>query len=140
MFRSQAAMTLGGFPATFTTVTVTGLTAGRVVFTGTGGLLSASANLAYSGGNSLVLTGDFYRAIDGVYSGYIGKASALVSGGGVSELAVRSDADMVLTAGGATRLLTLKSAGVVNIAGLPTSAAGLTTGDLWNDTGTLKVA
>ena len=37
----------GGQPGSFTSLTVSGLTAGRVVYTGTGGLLSASANLTY---------------------------------------------------------------------------------------------
>jgi len=30
--------------------------------------------------------------------------------------------------------------GTINISSLPTSAAGLRTGDLWNDAGTVKVA
>lgn len=44
------------------------------------------------------------------------------------------------TNGAAVARVTIKASGVVNIAGLPTSSAGLSTGDLWNDTGTLKVA
>jgi hypothetical protein len=32
------------------------------------------------------------------------------------------------------------NAGKINVAGIPTSSAGLATGDLWNDGGTLKVA
>lgn len=46
-------------------------------------------------------------------------------------------------AGGAVTLterLRIKQAGGVRISGLPTSASGLSTGDLWNDSGTLKVA
>jgi hypothetical protein len=35
---------------------------------------------------------------------------------------------------------TVKAVGQVNMAGLPTSSAGLSTGDLWNDSGTLKIA
>ena len=35
---------------------------------------------------------------------------------------------------------TIKSDGVVNIASLPTSSAGLVTGDLWNNSGVLNVA
>lgn len=44
------------------------------------------------------------------------------------------------TNGAAVARVTVKASGVVNIAGLPTSSAGLSTGDLWNDAGTLKVA
>lgn len=36
--------------------------------------------------------------------------------------------------------LSISPAGVVNISNLPTSSAGLSSGDLWNDSGTLKVA
>ena len=45
---------------------------------------------------------------------------------------------------GATATLTesvrIKGNGKFNISGLPTSSSGLATGDLWNDSGTLKVA
>jgi hypothetical protein len=36
--------------------------------------------------------------------------------------------------------MTIKRDGVINFASLPTSSAGLSTGDLWNDAGVLKVA
>lgn len=38
----------------------------------------------------------------------------------------------------ATRM-TIKASGVINMAGMPTSDAGLSTGDLWNDSGTVKI-
>ena len=36
--------------------------------------------------------------------------------------------------------MTIDGNGRVNLPNLPTSATGLTTGDLWNDGGTLKIA
>jgi len=39
----------GGQPGSFTSLTVSGLTAGRVVYTGTGGLLSVDAGFTWSG-------------------------------------------------------------------------------------------
>jgi hypothetical protein len=38
-----------------------------------------------------------------------------------------------------TPKMTIKGT-TVNISSLPTSSAGLATGDIWNDSGTLKVA
>lgn len=35
--------------------------------------------------------------------------------------------------------MTIKESGILNIANLPTSSAGLSTGDIWNDAGTLKI-
>lgn len=54
------------------------------------------------------------------------------------------------TAGGAVTLstsatttptvrMTVKASGVINMAGMPTSSAGLSSGDLWNDSGTVKI-
>lgn len=60
-----------------------------------------------------------------------GKGS--VSGGAI-KLAVST------TNGAATVIVTVKASGVVNIANLPTSASGLSTGDLWNNSGVLSVA
>jgi hypothetical protein len=35
--------------------------------------------------------------------------------------------------------MTIKASGVINVSGIPTSSAGLVTGDLWSDGGTIKV-
>jgi len=35
--------------------------------------------------------------------------------------------------------MTIKSDGKINFSSLPTSSAGLSTGDIWNDGGTLKI-
>lgn len=68
-----------------------------------------------------------------------GAASGTLSAvGGTFALATTSDSDLVLTRNNTARL-TFKSA-TINIASLPTSSAGLAAGDLWNDSGTLKVA
>lgn len=54
--------------------------------------------------------------------------------GGAIKLAVSA------TNGSAVVAVTVKATGVVNIANLPTSAAGLSTGDIWNNSGVLNVA
>jgi hypothetical protein len=33
----------------------------------------------------------------------------------------------------------IKSSGVINISNIPTSSSGLSSGDIWNDSGTLKI-
>ncbi|MGL4790318.1 MAG: hypothetical protein ACRCW1_02820, partial [Anaerotignaceae bacterium] len=38
-----------------------------------------------------------------------------------------------------TERMTIKSNGRINMSSLPTSSAGLSAGDLWNDAGTLKI-
>ena len=40
---------------------------------------------------------------------------------------------------GGTAILTLKDAGVLNAANLPTSSAGLSSGDIWNNSGVLNI-
>ena len=35
--------------------------------------------------------------------------------------------------------MTVKASGVINMSGMPTSSAGLASGDLWNDGGTVKI-
>jgi hypothetical protein len=42
--------------------------------------------------------------------------------------------------GSSTAHMTIKSNGRINMSSLPTSATGLSAGDLWNDGGTLKIA
>jgi len=58
--------------------------------------------------------------------------------GGTIALQTTSDNDLVLSRNSTARL-TIKSA-TINLASLPTSASGLAAGDLWNDSGTLKIA
>ena len=41
---------------------------------------------------------------------------------------------------GATLAMTIKSTGRINFSALPTSSTGLSTGDLWNDAGVVKIA
>lgn len=70
---------------------------------------------------------------------------------GTSEIgyfgAIRSGADssgdlvmLTVTAGVATKQVTVRKEGSLRIHNLPTSSAGLPSGTLWNDTGTIKVA
>ncbi|RCS59711.1 hypothetical protein [Parvibium lacunae] len=63
-----------------------------------GALLLGTAS---NGANArLVSYGNFALFQDGTYTGYLGKASTLVSGGAASDLALRSDTNLVLCAGG----------------------------------------
>jgi hypothetical protein len=39
-----------------------------------------------------------------------------------------------------THTVKLNTTGQVNMTNLPTSSSGLSTGDLWNDSGTIKIA
>lgn len=64
-------------------------------------------------------------------------AGRLTAVGNTLTLQTTSDNNLVLSRN-SIPVITLKS-NTVNIAGLPTSASGLTTGDLWNSGGTLKV-
>ena len=53
-YRSSTINISGGSAGSFTSLTVTGLTAGRVVYTGTGGLLSVDDDFQYTSGNLLI--------------------------------------------------------------------------------------
>lgn len=69
-----------------------------------------------------------------------GTGASLTLAGGKGSVA---GGDLVLatstTNGAATARLTVKASGVLNAAGMPTSSAGLASGDLWNDSGTVKI-
>ena len=61
-------------------------------------------------------------------------------GGNISILNDYTSGNINLAAGGSsTAHLTIKASGVINVSGIPTSSAGLVTGDLWSDGGTIKV-
>lgn len=49
-----------------------------------------------------------------------------------------STGNLIIHANGAERMR-IKSTGVLNIASIPTSSAGLASGDVWSDSGTLKI-
>jgi hypothetical protein len=61
----------------------------------------------------------------------------------LKDIAILNDAatgNIKFAAGGAsTPHMTIKSNGRINMSSLPTSSAGLSTGDLWNDAGTIKI-
>jgi len=61
----------------------------------------------------------------------------------LKDIAILNDAStgaIKFAAGGSsTAHMTIKSNGRINMSSLPTSATGLSTGDLWNDAGTLKI-
>ena len=69
---------IGAGAATFTSVTDSGLTAGRVTFAGTGGLLSDSSNLTYSSGTLTVGTSVVAGGIT------IGLADITLTGGNIT--------------------------------------------------------
>jgi hypothetical protein len=60
--------------------------------------------------------------------------------GDISILNDLSTGNIKFAAGGSsTAHMTIKSNGRINMSSLPTSSAGLSSGDLWNDAGTLKI-
>jgi hypothetical protein len=62
------------------------------------------------------------------------------TGGDISILNDFATGQIKFAAGGAsTAHMTIKSNGRINMSALPTSAAGLSAGDIWNDAGTLKI-
>jgi len=62
------------------------------------------------------------------------------TGGNISILNDFASGNINFASGGSsTAHMTIKSNGRINMSSLPTSATGLSTGDLWNDAGTLKI-
>lgn len=62
------------------------------------------------------------------------------SNGNISILNDFATGQIRMAAGGSsTAQMTLKASGVLNLSSVPTSSAGLSTGDIWNDAGTLKI-
>jgi hypothetical protein len=70
----------------------------------------------------------------GVSLGYIGKANT------TNDLYYMnsSAANLILGTNNLERIR-IKSTGVINLSSVPTSSAGLSSGDVWNDAGTLKI-
>lgn len=84
----------------FTTVTVSGLTAGRVVYTGTGGLLSASANFTFDGTNAVLAETVFMQKPIGLLNvmaepGTIGNRSQIYVDGADGLLKLKDGAGVV---------------------------------------------
>ena len=64
-----------------------------------------------------------------------------ITAGDISLLNDFATGNIKFAAGGSsTAHMTIKSNGRINMSSLPTSATGLSAGDLWNDGGTLKIA
>jgi hypothetical protein len=62
------------------------------------------------------------------------------TGGDISMLNDFASGQIKFAAGGSsTAHMTIKSNGRINMSALPTSATGLSAGDIWNDAGTLKI-
>lgn len=61
------------------------------------------------------------------------------SGGNITDYFGGANGQAIMYGNGVATV-TVKTTGVVNIANLPTSAAGLSAGDLWNNSGVLNVA
>jgi hypothetical protein len=68
---------------------------------------------------------------------------ALFKSGTAGDITILNDhasGNITIAAGGSsTAHMTIKSNGRINMSSLPTSATGLSAGDLWNDGGTLKI-
>ena len=87
--------------------------------------LDASGNLLLgttsSDGSRLRVYGAYQTLGDGAYEGLIGKASSLVSGGGLGDFAVRSAANLVFATNGGTERMRIDTSGNV---GIGTSSPG----------------
>ena len=67
---------------------------------------------------------------------------ALINGSIVSNTAGSEFGELnfyTTTSSSLTKKMTLKSSGVLNMSSCPTSTVGLSTGDIWSDSGTLKI-
>ena len=56
-----------------------------------------------------------------------------------NEVRLQSVGYLTFLTNGANERMRIKSSGVINISNIPTSSAGLSAGDIWNDSGTLKI-
>ena len=142
----------GGSPGTFTSLTVTsggaikldaasGFTDFGFLFNGLNRWIFEREG-AEGGGNSgsnLYL----YRYDDnGIYLGKVFDFNRATGAVGVTgPVGITGIQTIIANSSSAALTITQSGAGpVLNLSGLPTSAAGLATGDIWNDSGTLKVA
>ena len=106
------------------------------------GIVTVAGALAVTGARAQFRANTVPVSGIGVEVGHDGTTGYITSfdRGSVAYKALNLDASAItLQTGGVTRL-SVTAAGRVNLASLPTSAAGLAAGDLWNDSGTLKVA
>lgn len=80
-------------------------------------------------------TGTAVYKIIGANTSYLSNTT-----GDIAFLNDASTGRILMAAGGAsTAQMTLKASGVLNLSSVPTSSAGLSAGDIWNDGGTLKI-
>ena len=56
-----------------------------------------------------------------------------------NEVRLQSVGYLTFLTNGANERMRIKSSGVINISNIPTSSAGLSAGDIWSDSGTLKI-
>jgi hypothetical protein len=109
----------------------------RLLSGGNLGLGTATPNDYSIGSTAKVLqvTGSSYSIINAnagsVYAWLIADTVAAAVG-------TQSNHDFKITSNNVERMR-IKSNGVINIASIPTSSAGLSAGDIWSDSGTLKI-
>jgi hypothetical protein len=87
--------------------------------------------------NSATATGQTLKAPDATGTTSTGGSLTIQGGNGTSAggaVIIRTSATTTPAA-----RMTIKASGVINVSGIPTSSAGLVTGDLWSDGGTIKV-
>lgn len=91
-------------------------------------------------------TGQAVKAPDGTGTDVAGADITVASGrgtgsgaGGSVIIQTAPAGSSGTTAGTLTTRVTVKPSGIINIANMPTSSAGLSSGDLWNDSGAVKI-
>ena len=111
------------------------LDSNRIFIKAGGAFAGGFSSIGYQGNSALM---DTIVSLDNLTSprfiGYRLSADGLKAG-----LGGNSAGDASIITNNIARI-TAYVGGGINIPGLPTSAAGLATGDLWNDSGTLKIA
>jgi hypothetical protein len=101
-----------------------------------------STFVATSNGSGLIELGK-YSQLKTTYK-ILASGDGFIYNGVYGDISILNDnatGSIKFAAGGSsTAQMTIKSNGRINMSSLPTSATGLSAGDLWNDGGTLKIA
>ncbi len=105
-----------------------------------------AANRLQLGADAATPVAQTIKAADGTGTNVAGSPMQLSGGsgtgsadGGEVRLLTAPAGSSGATANSAVVRLTVKPSGVLNLATIPTSSAGLVTGDIWSDGGTLKI-
>ena len=103
----------------------TGVTSIGLGNTGGSGIIIGKGGVSYAGYKNLTANSNFL---------YVGSGDLVFQTDNVSSTIIFASGNS------STAHMTIKSNGRINIASLPTSSSGLSSGDLWNDVGFVRIA